>query len=170
MPTTTVPLAVVGRRIEFAYRSARDTWLPGIVTEVNPPHILIRLDGKRSTIQMPASHHRLRYTDTVIPVPDLPMGRFVPTGADMHGRFAGVPVTEFEDGDIVLVTGDREAAIKALAEYCAYVGMEFVDLDLDSLEAVWRTFEWQPEDAEHQWVMSTAAEGDHMALLVHYLP
>ncbi|MGW1468487.1 hypothetical protein ACWCPT_29595 [Streptomyces sp. NPDC002308] len=96
--------------------------------------------------------------------------RFVPTGADMHGEHAGVPICEFEDGDLVLVTADREAAIKALEAYCVYVGMEFDDLDLDALEACWRTFEWQPEGAEYRWVMSTAAEGDDMALLVHYLP
>ena len=100
--------------------------------------------------------------------PPRPMGRFHPTADDLQGEWEGVPATEFEDGDIVLVTDDRTAALKALTAYAADMGL---DLEFHSdMEARWVVFEWQPEDAEYRYFMHFTTEDADMALPVHYLP
>ena len=170
MTDTLAEKAVVGRLVEFAYRRVPNTYLPGIITSItdDPASLRIRLGSARSTIAVRADYENLRYLDQVMPVPELPVGRFHPTVADMQGEFAGVPVCEFEDGDVLVLTAEPAAARAALAAYCTEMdmGLELVDL----LEAHWVVFEWQPEDAECPWLMDFAKQGDDMAIQIHYLP
>lgn len=170
MTDTLTDKAVVGRLVEFAYYRVPDTYLPGIITAVteDPASLRIRLGSARSTIAVRPDYENLRYLDQVLPVPDLPMGRFHPTAAHMQGEFAGVPVCEVEDGDVVVLTADSVAARAALAAYCAEMDMDLEAVDL--LETHWVVFEWQPEDAECPWLMDFAKQGDDMAIQIHYLP
>lgn len=167
--------AVVGRRVEFAYYRDQDTYLPGIITAItdDPASLRVRLDGARSNLACRADYDGIRYLDQVVPVPALPMGRFHPTARDFDGAtYAGIPVCEFEDEDIVLLTSDPADARAALLAY-------FQDQDMDPdhdrhdpdlMELRWVVFEWQPEDAECPWLMTFDAEGADMAIQIHYLP
>ncbi|MFJ3699543.1 hypothetical protein ACIPW9_36375 [Streptomyces sp. NPDC090052] len=175
METMLEAQAVVGRRVEFAYYRAPDTYLPGIITAIrdDAATLQVRLDGKRTTIPCPADYRGLRYLDQVEAVPTLPMGRFHPTAKDLGGAWEGVPVCRMEEDDIVILTADRETARGAAAAYLREVCGDsdgVIREYLRSLTDRWVTFEWQPEDAEYPWLMVSAAEGDDQALHIHYLP
>ena len=165
--------AVVGRRVEFAYYRDKDTYLPGIITAItdDPASVRVRLDGARSTVACRADYEGIRYLDTVVPVPDLPMGAFTPTAADFHGPlYAGVPVCQLDDEDIVILTGDPDAARAALVAYCKAQDMDPEYGEEEPLQATWGVFEWQPEDAESPWLMTFDAKGADGAIQIHYLP
>ncbi|MFB7592384.1 hypothetical protein [Streptomyces sp. NPDC056169] len=176
MPETVLPAeAVAGRRVEFAYYRDQDVYLPGIITAItdDPASLRVRLDGTRSNLACRADYEGIRYLDQVIPVPDLPMGRFHPTVRDFDGTlYAGIPVCEFEDEDIVLLTPDPTTARAALAAYLDDHGMdpEYHRHHPDCLELRWVVFEWQPEDAECPWLMTFGTGGADMAVQIHYLP
>ncbi|MFD0509399.1 hypothetical protein ACFQ0G_53835 [Streptomyces chiangmaiensis] len=96
--TTTIahPKAVAGRRVTFTYFRDLDVAdgpeYPGIVTgtETAANGILlarIRLDGTRSNLAIPADYEGLTYLDEVVPVPELPMGRFLPVADDRNGFY-----------------------------------------------------------------------------------
>lgn len=95
---------------------------------------------------------------------------FHPTAAGMTSEYAGVPVTEFVDGDVALLTADGNAARAALAAYATAMDLDLELMSVDRLTARWAVFTWQPENAECPWAMHFASEGDDMALPVHYLP
>jgi len=175
MNTTLDPRAVPGRRVLFTGYCGTTTEYPGVITGITDDGALrVRLDGKRSNLHidpttMPPSKE-LVLLDEVGPVPDLPMGRFHPTADDFLGEWEGVLVTDFPDGDIVLLSGDQDAAQKALAAYAADMGMDPEFMHFEDLAARWAVFAWQPEDAECPWLMDFAEPGDDMALRIHYLP
>ncbi|MFD9070557.1 hypothetical protein [Streptomyces lasiicapitis] len=169
---TTTFTAEPGRRILFTGYGGTDIAHPGVITGIaDDGALLVRLDGQRSNLKicperLPASK-RLTLLEEAGPVPPLPMGRFVPTAADFSGAWEGVPVCEFEDGDIVVLTGDPGRADSALAVYCR-------DMDMDreylpAMEPRWVVFEWQPEGAECPWFMTFADAGDDMAVRIHYV-
>jgi hypothetical protein len=183
--TTTITVhaqAVIGRRIEFAYYSSRHSpeptvWHPGIITELNPglngtvlAHL--RLDGtRRSALHIPVDSEGLRYLDEVTTVPALPMGRFAPTAAELKAEtYEGVPVFELEDGDLVILTDDRDRAGRVLAAYAKAHAWVIDGLGPDRLKAQWVVFEWAPEDAEYDWHMNDADQGDEHAVHTYYLP
>lgn len=170
MTTALETKAVVGRRVEFAYYRDQDTYLPGIITAVTEDEasLRIRLDGARSNSAVRADYEGLRYLDLVQDVPALPMGRFHPTARDFGGTWEGVPVCQFEDEDIVILTADCRPAAVALLAYCADMGID--SESLAPMETHWVVFEWQPEDDESQWLMHFAKQGDDMAIQIHYLP
>lgn len=175
MTTATLhPMDQAGRRVEFAFRSDPDRHLPGVITGIDTtqhkPVLKVRLDGTRSNLHVQADYDGLRYLDSLGPVPELPMGRFRPTAADLAGAWAGVPVCQFEDEDVIVLTADRGAALRAITAYCTDMDWDMEFESLDCLVARWVVFEWQPEDAEGPWLMYFAAEGDDMALQIHYLP
>ncbi|MEV3947001.1 hypothetical protein AB0K57_04965 [Streptomyces halstedii] len=164
--------AVIGRRVEFAYYRDQATFLPGIITAItdDPASLRVRLDGKRSNVACRPDYDGIRYLDEVTPVPALPMGAFTPTLQDFGGpAYAGIPVCQLDDEDIVILTGVPDAARDALVAYC-----EAQDIDpeyaADPLEAAWALFEWQPEDAESDWHVRFDAEGFDGAVQIHYLP
>jgi hypothetical protein len=164
--------AVVGRRVEFAYYRDRDTYLPGIITAItdDPASVRVRLDGARSTVACRADYDGIRYLDTVVPVPDLPMGTFTPTVADFGGiAYANIPVCQLDDEDIVILTGDSDAARAALVAYCQAQGID-PEYAEDPLLATWAVFEWQPEDSESPWHVTFETEGADGAVQLHYLP
>lgn len=177
---TLLEQAVMGRRIEFAYysnlHSDTDTvWHPGIITAIEAGYMTllacIRLDGeRRSALRIPFDFEGIRYLDEVIDVPELPMGRFHPTAADMAGEWEGVPIAGFEDDDIVLLTADKDAAHRALTAYARDMSWDLDFIGAHRMTLRWAVFEWQPEDAHHDWLMSFAAEGDDMAVHLYYLP
>ncbi|MFE9855574.1 hypothetical protein [Streptomyces sp. NPDC005780] len=172
MPDTLNAQAVVGRRVEFAYYRDQDTYLPGVITEIadDPASLRIRLDRDRYPVACRPDYEWIRYLDDVVPVPDLPMGRFTPTAADFDGRYASIPVVQFEEGEIVLLTADNIKAGEALAEFAADMQIAPDYADPADLVLRWVVFEWQPEDAECPWLMSFAdADADH-AIHIHYLP
>jgi hypothetical protein len=176
------PLAAqIGRRVTYAYYNARPAEHRGVITGAKTaangsPIALVRLDGTRSSIHIPADHEGLHYLDEVGPVPELPMGRFQP-GLEhpaMDYAYDGVMVLEFDDGDMAAITDDRAKAEAAVATYlreqCGIEAeTEIVD-ELAELKLQWVVFEWQPAEAECAWLMNYAAEGDDQALQVHYLP
>lgn len=184
MTQTLETRAVAGRRIEFTY--FRDLELPdgpaypGIVTRTGTGHsnrllAQIRLDGKRSTLTIPVQYEGLRYLDEVVPVPDLPMGRFTPVADDMNGFYekAGVLLAAIgEDGeDLVIVTGEMAKARAAAYAYAEEIGIALDSVDVDDLRAHWAVFEWEPEDAEYPWTVRwDAAEIDDQAVHIFYLP
>ncbi|MFI2620459.1 hypothetical protein [Streptomyces sp. NPDC018584] len=182
MSTPTLPgKAVVGRRVEFAFYSnlqsdAETVWHPGIIIDTEPgltgaTLTRIRLDGeRRSSLYIPLDYEGLRYLDEVVEVPKLPMGRFHPTASDGFDEYEGVLLAGLEDDSVVLLTADPAAAHRALAAYAHELGWELEFVSVDRMTLRWVVFEWQPEDADHDWVMNFADQGDDMALPVHYLP
>ncbi|WP_097866547.1 hypothetical protein [Streptomyces sp. rh34] len=171
--TTALPAqAVIGRRVEFAYYRDQTTFLPGIITAItdDPASLRVRLDGKRNNVACRPDYDGIRYLDQVVPVPALPMGAFTPTVDDFDGAtYAGVPVCQLDDEDIVILTADQDAARGALVAYCKAqdIDPEYAE---DPLEAAWARFEWQPEDAESDWQVRFDAEGFDGAVQIHYLP
>ncbi|MFF4943708.1 hypothetical protein [Streptomyces rubiginosohelvolus] len=171
--TVTLPAqAVIGRRVEFAYYRDQTTFLPGIITAItdDPASLRVRLDGKRNNLACRPDYDGIRYLDQVIPVPALPMGVFTPTAEDFGGiTYADVPVCWLDDEDIVILTGDPDAARAALVAYCKAqdIDPEYAE---DPLTAAWARFEWQPEDAESDWQVRFDGEDVDGAVQVHYLP
>lgn len=182
MSSTVTEQAVAGRRIEFTYYRDRNQpeppAYPGIITGTEPGYggqtvALVRLDGTRSTLHVPADSRGLTYLDEVVPVPDLPMGRFQPTADHMMGVWEGVPLSTIgEDGeDLILLTADRDKAVAAAKAYDAEVGVHPDSVNYDRIRLCWAVFEWEPEDAECPWnVRWDAAEGEDQAIRIHYLP
>ena len=188
MTTTTAhPKAHAGRRVEFTYYRDMDLAdspaYPGIITGTEPAMsgallVRIRLDGKRSNLAIPAGYEGLRYLDEVTEVPKLPMGRFQPVADDANGFYekAGVLLAPIcEDGEeLVIITGDRDKAHEAAAEYLREIGVVEDDLNAQDetkyLTPKWAYFEWQPEDAECPWFAHWCAEGDDQAIQIYYLP
>lgn len=179
MSSAVTEKAVVGRRIELAYGrdlkndGEKATYHPGIITEVYPESVWIRLDGTRCNTRARTDYEGLRYLDQVVPVPELPMGRFQPTAADMLGVWEGVPLSTIgEDGeDLIVLTDDEDKAAKAIAAYAREVGMDLDYLGLQFLRPCWAVFEWEPEDAECPWTVNWgASEGDDQAVHIYYLP
>ncbi|MFJ6348619.1 hypothetical protein ACIQKB_03980 [Streptomyces sp. NPDC092046] len=183
MPETTLPAqATVGRRVAFTHhrdlsKACRDQI--GIITAIDTGQraaLRIRLDGSRSNLNVAPDYEGLRYLDEVVPVPELPMGRFQPSAQHpgMDYIYDGVLVVEFEDGDMVAITEDRARAEAAVATYLR--DQAGIDDEADIREALADltsrrvVFEWEPEDAECAWFMNPAVEGDDQALGVHYLP
>lgn len=179
MSITLTEKAVVGRRIIHDH-AARKQQLPGIITSLNEGQgggFWVRLDGDRHTFFVPPKFYdRVTFLDEVItPVPELPMGRFTPTAADLGGVWEGVPVCLLEDtagGEhVIALTGDTAAARTAVAAYLKQTGWDVEFVDLDRLEARWAVFEWEPEDSDTPWTVNwDAAEGDDQAVRIHYLP
>ena len=185
MTMTLENLAVVGRRVEYAYhRSLTDDtatlWTPGIITGTEPGLnggllARVRLDGTRSPLVVPVGYDGLRYLNEIVPVPELPMGRFLPAADDKNGFYAkaGVILAPIgEDGEeLVVVTDDPAKARAAVTAYAKETGLDLDYLDFDALKPLWAVFEWEPEDSESLWtVRMDAAEGNDMAVRIHYLP
>ena len=182
--TLTEERAVVGRRVTFTYY--RDLGhpdvpaYPGIVTGTEPGYsgnllALIRLDGTRSTLSIPVTYEGITYLDEVVPVPDLPMGRFIPFASDQNGFYekAGVLVAAIgEDGeDLIVVTDSVAKAREAVTEYAEWTGLDPDYMGLHHLRPYWAVFTWEPEDAESPWIVNwAAAEGDDQAVHIYYLP
>ncbi|MEU8525292.1 hypothetical protein AB0C77_06765 [Streptomyces sp. NPDC048629] len=183
MPDITLPAgAVAGRRVAFTYHRDLEKAGPGqvgVITAIDtgqPASLRIRLDGSRSNLHVFPDYEGLRYLDEVGPVPELPMGSFKPSAQHpgMDFEYDGVLVIEFEDGDMVAITGDRARAEAAVATYLReQAGVDDegdIREDLAELKPQYAVFEWEPEDAECAWLMHNATEGDEQAVRVHYLP
>lgn len=183
MTSTLTEKAVAGRRVTFTYH--RDRGLPeppahpGVITGTEPGasgRLLarIRLDGTRSNLHVPVDDEGLTYLDQVGPVPELPMGRFVPVPSDTNGIWEkeGVPLALIgEDGeDLILITDSAEKARTAAMAYATEVDWDLDYVDFDSLQPYWAVFEWEPEDAECPWTVSWASKGDAQAVHIYYLP
>ncbi|MEU5322942.1 hypothetical protein AB0G67_40260 [Streptomyces sp. NPDC021056] len=173
MTSTLAEKAVVGRRIVHDHQ-ARKAQLPGIITRVDNdgeyPGVWVRLDGERHNMFVPRKFFwRLTFLDEVVPVPDLPMGRFHPTADDFGGDWEGVPVLQCESEDIVILTGDQLRATVALHAFCKDMG---IDREyLPAMQPRWAVFEWEPEDAEYPWTVRwDAAEGEDQAIRIYFLP
>lgn len=172
MKLTLQEKAVVGRRVEFAYYRDRDTYLPGIITAItdDPTILRIRLDGRRSNLACRPDYEGIRYLDKVVPVPDLPVGAFTPTIDDFGGiAYAGIPVCQLDDEDIVILADDSGAARAALVAYCKAQDID-PECAEDPLLGTWAVFEWQPEDAESPWHVTFDTKGVDGAVHIHYLP
>ncbi|TXS39666.1 hypothetical protein [Streptomyces sp. t39] len=181
--TITLPAeAVIGRHIAFSHRDDL-THIPrdqvGIITaiETDQPRCLrIRLNGSRRGLYVRPDAENLRYLDEVSPVPDLPMGRFTPTGATAGFDFAyeGVLVVQFDDDDLAALTPDPEKAAAAAATFLREVfGIDDesnVRDEIAELRPRTVAFEWQPEDAEFDWLMVDVEPTAEHAVQVHYLP
>lgn len=179
MSSTLTEKAVAGRRIELTYY--RDLQLtnppihPGVITIVTDgaSTVWVRLDGKRYNVAARSDYQGLRYLDEVGPVPELPVGRFQPTPADMLGVWHDVPLATIgEDGeDLILLTTDRDKATTAAIAYARETDIDPDYVDYDALKPCWAVFEWAPEDAEFAWsVRWDAAQGDDQAVHIFYLP
>lgn len=178
MSSTVKEKAVVGRRILFNHAS-RGPDQPAVITRLKVKEegfgggFYIRLDGQRSQTWVPDKFEwRVTYLDEVVPVPDLPMGRFQPTVKELDGEWEGVLVcTVSEDGDIILLTTDREAAVRAATAYFTEYGVDLNYVNFDSLVPRWAVFTWLPEDAETDWSVSWGArKKDDQAVHVYLLP
>jgi hypothetical protein len=184
MSSTLKEKAAVGRRVTFTYYrnlgQADGPAHPGIITGTEPGlsgalRALIRLDGTRSTLSIPVTYQGITYLDEVVPVPDLPMGRFIPFASDQNGFYekAGVLVAAIgEDGeDLIVVTDNADKARAALADYADWTGLDPDSMGLHHLRPYWAVFEWEPENAEGPWTVRwDAAEGDDQAVHIYLLP
>jgi hypothetical protein len=179
MTSTLTEKAVAGRRVQFAYHSSlhgdsATLYTPGIITGTEPGlsgalRARIRLDGERSNLSIAVDYEGIRYLDEVVPVPELPMGRFHPTADDLGWDWEGVPACSLESEDIILLTHDQDRAEAALREFCKdmWIDPEY----LPAMQSRWAVFEWEPEDADIPWTIRwDAAEGDDQALRIYYLP
>lgn len=176
--------AVAGRRVEFTYYRDLDQTdgptYPGIMTGTEPGYsgsllARIRLDGTRSNLSVPVAYEGLRYLDEVVPVPELPMGRFTPVADDANGFYekAGVLVAAIgEDGEeLVILTDDLDKARAAASAYADEIGLDPDYIRLNWIRPCWAVFEWEPEDAECPWTVRwDAAEDDDQAVHIYYLP
>ncbi|MEU5043213.1 hypothetical protein [Streptomyces griseorubiginosus] len=173
MSSTLTQKVVVGRRIIHDH-AARKAKLPGIITRVyDDGGFRIRLDGDRHTFPVPPKFvDRVTFLDEVTEVPALPMGRFHPTVNELEGEWEGVSVcTVSEDGDLVLLTTDKEKAKAAATAYFRWAGIDLDYVNFDRLKLVWAVFEWEPEDADTDWTVRwDAAEGDAQAIRLYFLP
>jgi len=181
MSSTLTEKAVRGRRVTYAYAHGDQKRRPGVITgTTTSAHgtllVLVRLDGARSNLHVPADHENLTYLDEVGEVPKLPMGRFHPsiTSLGFDFQYDGVVVCGFEDGDAVAVTADPSMAEAAIATYLREVeGIEdegIVRELIGWMKPLWVVFEWEPEDAECAWLMNWCDEGTDQAVRVYYLP
>ena len=154
---------------------------PGIITGTEPGYsgglvARIRLDKKRSTLSIPVGYEGLTYLDEIVPVPDLPMGRFIPFASDENGFYdkAGVLIAAIgQDGeDLIVLTDDLDKARAAVTVYAEWTGLDPDSVDLNDLRPEWAVFEWQEEDAEYPWVVrwDDAVEGTDHAIRIHHLP
>lgn len=175
MTTSTQPTAEVGRRILFTGYGGTTIAHPGVITAIHDDGtLLIRLYGMRSNLRinpktLPATKS-LQLLDEVGPVPALPMGRFQPAkGRSGFEEYMGVLVSTFGEDEVVLVTGDIGRAVIAVNAYLRASG-GYDDIVDGDLLPQWAVFEWQPEDADHDWVMDSADEGDDQAIRIYYLP
>ena len=180
MSSTLTEKAVAGRRVTYAYINdpkRRPGVITGTKTAANGVLLaLVRLDGARSNLHIPADHEQLNYLDEVGEVPELSMGRFHPstTSLGFDFQYDGVLVCGFEEGDAVAVTTPQPKAEAASASYLREV--EGIDDEPTVRECIawmkprWVVFEWEPEDAECVWLMNPASEGDDQAVHVYYLP
>lgn len=172
--TTSTLAAEPGRRVIFSGFASSPTPRPGVITGIDGSVLLIRLDGARYSLRidpelLPPTKH-LHLLNEVGPVPALPMGCFLPTASLLKSEvYEDVPVFELEDDVLVALADSQAAAVRAVTAY-----MKDHDYVLDDiaerLEARWVVFEWQPEDAEYEWLMNDAAEGDELAVRAYYLP
>ena len=175
MSSTLTEKAVVGRRIIHNHRSRKQK-VPGIITRLNEGEsggFWVRLDGDRHTFFVPPKFvHLVTFLEEVTEVAALPMGRFQPTVDQLEGAWEGVPVcTVSEDGDLILLTTDRNAAVRAATAYFEYAGVDLDYVHFDSLALRWAVFEWEPEDADTDWTVRwDAREGDDQAVHVYLLP
>lgn len=178
MSSTVKEKAVVGRRILFNHAS-RGPDQPAIITRLKAKEegfgagFFIRLDGERSQTWVPEKFvWRVTYLDEVVPVPALPMGRFQPTVNEVDGEWEGVLVcTVTEDGDILLLTTDRKAAVRAATACFTEYGIDLDYVNFDSMVPRCAVFTWQPENAETEWTVRwDAREGDDQAVHVYHLP
>lgn len=186
MTGTLTEQAVVGRRVEFTfYRDLPDGPAhPGIITGTDVGFGVttarVRLDGKRSALDVPVDYQGLTYLNEVVPVPDLQAGPFIPTATHPDGfqEKADVLVTAVgEDGeDLIAITADRSAAVTALRALAIYLGYDVDYLDFDRMTARWGVFDWEPVDPEHpyradDWFVSwDAQESDTGAVHIFHLP
>ena len=183
MSSTLKEKAVVGRSIVFTYYremgQADSTTYPGIITGTEPGCnggllARVRLDGKRSNLSVPVGYEGLRYLDEVVPVPELPMGPFIPVADDRNGFYerAGVLLAPIgEDGELVIITDDAAKARAAAVAYDAEIGVDVDFVDYGALLPRWAVFEWEPEDAESPWAVRWVDEKtDENALHIYYLP
>jgi hypothetical protein len=181
MSITLTEKAVAGRRVTYAYTSGDKKQRPGVITDTKTATngvllVMVRLDGARSSLHVPADHENLTYLDEIGPVPELPMGRFHPSATSLGFDFQydGIPVCGFEDGDAVAVTDEPSRAAAAIATFLREA--EGIDDEhtiresLAWLKPRWVVFEWEPEDAECVWLMNPSSEGDDQAVRVYYLP
>jgi hypothetical protein len=169
--------AVRGRRITLHGYASLDHALHGIVTAVDNEHpvLRIRLDGHRSNIVVRADSPDLTYLDEVTEVPDLPMGRFLPTAENLRGSvYDGITVCDFDDDDLAVLTDNRDQAATAVSAHLRESwGVEDDEVIRDHVRDLtdrWAYFAWEPEDAEHAWQMHWCEPGDDMAVHIHYLP
>lgn len=178
MNSTLKEKAVVGRRILFNHAS-RGPDQPAIITRLKEEGFgagfFIRLDGQRSQAWVPDKFMwRVTYLDQVVPVPELPTGRFQPTVDDLEGEWEGVPLcTVSEDGDLVLLTTDRKAAVRAATAYFTEIGVDPDYVNFDRMVQRWAVFEWEPdpENADADWfVRWDARKDDDQAVHVYLLP
>lgn len=173
-------LAVHGRRVLFTYfRELGDgPEHPGIITGLETGgsgalRALIRIDGTRCNLSVAVDYEGLTYLDEVVDVPELPMGPFTPTAADMLGVWEGVPLSTIgEDGaDMVLLTDDRDKAVAAVRAYDQDAGVDGQFIDYDAMKPYWAVFTWEPEDAECPWTVNwDAQKDDDQAIRIYYLP
>ena len=179
MTTTPRNRPVVGRRV--LHTRHRDLGKPGaakpgIITELflnQGGQVKIRLDGQRWTMHVPANYQGLTYLDEVVPVPELPMGRFTPFASDQFGFYekSGVLLAVIgEDGeDYVIVTDSLDKARAAALAYDEEIGVDSVEYG--RLSPRWAVFEWEPEDAEYPWIVrwDDDLEGTDHAIRIHHL-
>jgi len=180
---TAHPKAVVGRRIEFTFYRDLDLpdgpTYPGIITGTETGYrgglrACLRLDGQRSTLSIPVGYEGITYLDTVVPVPDLPMGAFIPEADDRNALWEidGVLCTTIgEDGDdIVIITADQDAALATARAHLQGTRIDIQSVDFTQLAAHWAVFEWEPEDSEMPWQVRWPADGHEKAVHIYYLP
>lgn len=172
--TTATPTAEPGRRLTFSGYGSNPTPRPGVITGIDGDALLFRLDGMRSTLRitsnrLPASKS-LHLLNEIGPVPALPMGRFAPTAENLKAEtYEGVPVVELEDGDLAILSKDRELAGRALAAYAEDHDWVLDGLGAGALKSRWVAFEWEPEDSDYDWLMGDVEQGADQAVHVYYL-
>lgn len=179
MTTTPTLSAEPGRRIIFSGFASDPTPRPGVITGIaDTGALLIRLDGMRYSLHIVPERlpdtKCLHLLNEIGPVPELPMGPFIPTADDRNGIYEhhGVLYAAIgEDGeDLIVVTEDLDVAKKIARHHAESTDLDLDDEALEDFRGEWSQFVWEPEGALCPWVWTPASEGAEHAVHVFSLP
>ncbi|MFF8458884.1 hypothetical protein ACF06T_30615 [Streptomyces albidoflavus] len=124
----------------------------------NPTHDLTARTALAQLLELPAPA-------------DTPTRRFTPNAHNLKAdEYHGIPVIELDGDQVIAITDDINRALNAITSYGNDHDWAHINITADRLRSEWVAFEWQPEDAEYEWLTLDAEPGDDKAVHTYRLP